>query len=532
MRKTREVIVKIHKLRAQAPGRPALRAVALACFAVLSAPAWAQVAEQSEVRDGSVNAEGGPRRTVLISPAISTGVLITNNGTQTPTPRSEQILEVSPGVRAIINSARAKGFFDYSLSAQYRLQGTSGDYLRNQLNTAMTFEALGDRVFVDVSGVVGDETVSAFNTQALRPVDANRSRTTNFRVSPYVRGTFGNANTYELRYGLERATTSTDERSDVNVQDISLSMASDMTGRRFGWSLFALTQETEYSLSRNTRSDQVLAGLNYAATPQLLLTLQAGTESNDVLTANRESYSITGLNADWRPSNRTRMVAGVQRRYFGNGHNVLFEHRTAATVWRYSDTRDAVNNPLDSGATLGSVYSQLENFYAGEPDPVIRAQLIQEALLARGLPADAAAFNTVLTSSATLVRAQQLSLALLGPRDAITFLLLRTTSSRLGPAPTLGDDFNLSQQIDQRSWSVNYSHRITPLTTYTLGMARLRNDGAVAGLSNRLNVFTTGLITRLGLRTTGAVQLQRSVYDQVGAPYSETAISANITHRF
>mgnify|MGYP006189977885 CR=1 FL=1 len=41
-----------------------------------------------------------------------------------------------------------------------------------------------------------------------------------------------------------------------------------------------------------------------------------------------------------------------------------------------------------------------------------------------------------------------------------------------------------------------------------------------------------GLITRLGLRTTGAVQLQRSVYDQVGAPYSETAISANITHRF
>ncbi|MCW5652263.1 TIGR03016 family PEP-CTERM system-associated outer membrane protein [Hydrogenophaga sp.] len=518
---------------------PTPRAVAMACLAALSpvlvTPVWAQLVDPSEMRDETAMGEGGPRPSVWIEPRISTGVLITNNGNLSATsPQSEQILEVTPGVRAVFNRPRAKGFFDYSLSTQYRLQNTSGDALRHLLNTAMTFEAVDDRVFVDVSGVVADESISAFGTLAPGYSNANTSRTSSFRVSPYLRGVLAGAVNYELRVGMEKASTATGSRSDVTVQDASARLRSDMTGRMLGWSLDAQTVSTEYTLGRRTRSDQVLGGLNYAPSSLLMLTAQAGVESNDVLSASRENYSITGLSLDWRPSNRTRLVAGVQKRYFGTGYNVLFEHRTARTVWRFSDTRDAVNNPLDpGGATLGTVYSLLDSLYtAQEPDPVRRAQLVQAELLRLGLPADANSINNFLSSSATLVRSQQLSLALVGVRNGVTFTLLRGNSRRLGPSANLGDDFDVSESIRQRSWSVNYSHRLTPLTTFAAGVGRQTNEGSVAGLSNTLTTFTVGATTRLAARTSGTVQLQRSIYDQVGAPYREVAISANITHRF
>jgi uncharacterized protein (PEP-CTERM system associated) len=353
-------------------------------------------------------------------------------------------------------------------------------------------------------------------------------------VSPYVRGNLAGAASYELRYGVEQLNTAEDARSDVTVQDVSLRMRSDLTGQTLGWLVDATMLNAEYSLGRNTRSDEVQGGLLYAVNPQLVVTVLAGVEANNVITVDRTSYGTAGLDLDWRPSERTRLRAGVQKRYFGTGYNVEFEHRTGRTSWRYINSRDVSTNPLDPGrATLGSIYDLLDNLYAAqEPDPVRRAQLVQAELRRLGLPADASGINPFLTSSATLNRTQQFSVALIGVRDVLTLAVASGTTSRLGQATNLGDDFDTNDQVRQKSWGLTYSHRLTPITTYSAGLSSQKNQGTISGVDNRQTSFSLGVTTQLGLRTSGSLQFVRAFYDQIGAGYGESSISASITHRF
>jgi uncharacterized protein (PEP-CTERM system associated) len=237
---------------------------------------------------------------------------------------------------------------------------------------------------------------------------------------------------------------------------------------------------------------------------------------------------------EWRPSDRSRVFVEAERRYFGTGHTISLDHRTGRTVWRYSNTRGAVTNTLAAtSASLGSIYDLLDGqFLADFPDPVARAQRVDAELRRLGLPADAEVFDDFLRSSAALERSQRLSVALVGVRSVVTFAVARGDSQRLDPVVALGDDFDLNTSIRQRSWSINYAHRLTPITSFTAALSNRRNIGTALGQENRLRTLTLGATTQLGVRTSGSVQLLRSYYDSSVGTYDETAISGLITHRF
>lgn len=480
-------------------------------------------------------APAGPRPTVWIEPRVSAGLTLSDNGSlSSANPQSEQTIELSPGVRVVMNSPRVKGYLDYALSALFYAQDTSGDNLRHALNASATLNAWDNRAFLDVSGVVTDEAVSAFGTQTGGSLaDVNRSETASFRFSPYLRGNIAGVADAELRYSLQSSDTEVASRSDATVQDLSLRLGSRMAGQTLGWSFDALSREVDNSLTRDTRSDSLKAGLIYAATPQLQLTLLAGVESNDILTLTEESYNTTGLNLEWRPSPRTRLFLGLEDRYFGRGHNVFFEHRTGRTVWRFADTRGAVDSPLEAAsASLGSIYDLLDSLYTSiEPDPVQRAQLVQDELLRLGLPADTQIFQDFLASSATLERSQELSVALVGVRSVVTLAVSRTNSRRLDSIVTAGDDFDTNTRILQQGWNLNLAHRLTPLTAVSLALGSQKNEGTGSTLANRTNTLSLGLTTRLAPRTSGSLQLRRTEYDGASS-YGETSIAGVVTHRF
>lgn len=488
-------------------------------------------AAQAQVSPDAVE----PRPSIWVEPRVTAGVTLSNRGNGSGgTSDSEQLLEAGPGVRAVMNTPRVQGFVDYSLSAQHRVQGTSGDELRHALQAAATVNAWDNRAFVDISGVVADASVSAFGTPAGSSLsDANRAQSANFRLSPYLRGDLGSVANYELRYSLQTSDTDAINRSDVTVQDIALRLNSRRTGQRLGWSLDASSQHVDYSLGRQSRSDSVVAGLLVSVTPQLLVTLRAGAESNDVITLNKESYSTGGVSVEWRPSSRTRLMASADDRYFGTGHNIAFEHRTGRTVWRYTDTRGVTNNPLEAAsASLGTVYDMFDSMYASlEPDPVRRAQLVLAQLQLLGLQPNTQIFQSFLASSSTLEREQRLSVALSGVRSVVTFALGRSSIRRLGPATQLGDDFDLNADVRLQSWYVDYAHRLTPLTSYNLSLTGQRSDGS-AGLSQRVTSFAVGMSTRLAVRTDGMLRLQRSNHRNVTGSYGETQLAGFVTHRF
>ncbi len=510
-----------------------LRTMALSSVAALCLPLLA-LAQTSALPDPDQAAPARPD--AWIEPRVAIGLTLSNNSNLSRlNPQSEQALDVRPGLRVLMNRPRLQGFLDYSLSHRHHVQGTAGDGLRHELNASATLQAWDQRAFVDLSGVVADQSVSALGLQSVgRLTDANRSQTASFGFSPYFRGQIAALADYELRYRLRSTRTETAQRSDVDVQELALRLDSRQTGSPLGWSLDASLQEVEHSLGRRTEADAVRANLIYSVSPQLRLSLQAGVESNDVLTLTRQSYQNTGLGLDWRPSTRTRVALDLQQRYFGSAHSLLLEHRSRRTVWRFSDTRSAVNSPLEATtASLGSLYDLLDRLYVGvEPDPIRRAQRVQSELNRLGLPANLSVHQSFLSSSALLQRNQQLSVAWLGVRGIVTLTAAQGRSSRLSPAIRLGDDFDHHSSIRQRSWSASYAHRLTPLTSISTTLESQRAQGSNLALQSRSRSLTLGLASQLGLRTSAHLQLRRTLSDGAAASAHETAVAGLLTHRF
>lgn len=511
-------------LRTQAPALLALGTLTLATMGTV-------VHAQDSI--GAVDA-AGPKPSVWIERRVTVGQTLSTNGNLSTNARSEQTTEVTPGIRAVFNTPRAQGFIDYSLSALYYAQGTSGNRFSNALNANAKINAWDNRAFVDLSGVVANQAISAFGPQSVNGrSNTNQSETASFRFSPYLRGRFLGDTDYELRYSLQTADTDTVLRSDITDQLVSVRLGSRPAGQTLGWLFDASARATDYSRGRDTESSSAQGGLIVAVSPQLQVTLLAGAESNNIITLQKESYSTAGINVEWRPSSNTRVFVGGEDRYFGTGHNIALEHRTGRTVWRYTDTRGAVNNPLQEGAaSLGSVYDLLDSLYTQiQPNPVLRAQLVQAELLRRGLSGDAPIFQNFLSSSATLDRVQRLSVALSGIRSVWTLAVFRSDSSRLDTVVSGGDDFDLNTDIEQQGWSLNYAHRLTPLTSLNAGLANQKSAGS-SGLSLRSTTASVGLGTRLSRRTSASIQLQHGRYSGSSGSYNDTAISGFITHRF
>lgn len=502
---------------------------------VLGALAAATLGTVAHAQDSAASVDApGPKPTVWIERRVTLGQTLSSNGNLSSNGRGEQTTEITPGIRAVFNTPRVQGFVDYSLSALFYAQGTSGNQFRNALNANVQVNAWDNRAFVDLSGVVSNQAISAFGPQSLNGRSStNQSETASFRFSPYLRGSFAGDTDYELRYSLQTSDTDTVTRSDITDQTVSLRLGSRPAGQTLGWSFNASSGATDYSRGRDTESSSAQGGLIVAVSPQLQVTLLAGVESNDIITLQKESYNTAGINVDWRPTPNTRVFVGVEDRYFGTGHNIVLEHRTGQTVWSYTDTRGVVNNPLQEGAaSLGSVYDLLDSLYTQiQPNPVLRAQLVQTELLRLGLPSDALLLQNFLTSSATLDRLQRLSVALAGVRSVWTLSFFRSDSSRLDTVVSGGDDFDLNSDIEQQGWSLNYAHRLTPLTSFNAGLTNQKSVGS-SGLNLRSTTASVGLGTRLSRRTSASVQLQRGNYKGSSGTYNDTAISGFITHRF
>ena len=75
-------------------------------------------------------------------------------------------------------------------------------------------------------------------------------------------------------------------------------------------------------------------------------------------------------------------------------------------------------------------------------------------------------------------------------------------------------------------------HRLTPQTSLSADWSLQRNEGSASGQKTRLQTLTLRLNTRLAPRTSGSLQLRRSVQDSPTSPYGETALSGMVNHRF
>ncbi len=478
------------------------------------------------------------QRTSWLEPRVSVQHTITSNARRDASNLSDQITDISPGLLWIGNTARIKGFADYSLHGFHYVNTTGASHLEHHLNARVAVEAIEQRLFVDVTGVVTMQPISVFGA----PVDGspgnpNAAQTSSFGLSPYLRGRIGSVAEYEARYSVQDNRTDTSRRSDVRTQEGRFRVDNRQSGQWLGWGVEASQEQVDFSLGRSIDTATLRARLKAVVTPQWMLMGVVGVESTNQLALERESSRIAGLGVLWRPSERTRVSVEQESRYFGKAHNVLLEHRTARTVWRYSDTKGVSQGQGAQSASLGGLFDLLYGFYAQvEPDPILRTQRVQTEINRLGLSPDLLVPQDFLRSASTLQRMQQLSLALLGRRSVVTLAVMQSDNRRLGlVALSAGDDFDTNTRIRQRGWSLSLAHRLTPQTAVQASLIEQRSVGTAPGQETRVRSLAVGTSMQLAPRTSLGLQLRRSVSDghaSSSRAYNESALVATLTHRF
>lgn len=472
-------------------------------------------------------------REIYFEPRISFEQRFTNNINLDNSGVGGNFSEISPGFRWFGNTARIKGYADYSLIALFDSQKKQNGKIKNIFNGFATVEAIENIGYIDIYGSIANQPVSAFGPFANdNRFLENSSQTKNYRISPYLRGDFGDSINYQVKYDFSEANSDSKDFSKNTTKNAIFSLEKNPIENLVGWSVSANHQIQEIAKRRITES--VLKGaVRYAPNAQLVVSAIAGAEITDQISPVRESHSIVGVEGKWRPSERTLISANIEKHYYGDAHEILIQHQTARTVWRYRDSKGISNGFGSFSAVTGTVSDLLNVFYSQiEPDPVRRAQMVIREAERLGLATDTQIFQDYLRSTSTLQRDQRLSLAILGIRSTITFELFQTKNSRLVGSLASGDDFDLNNEIIQAGWNLVGAHRLTPLSSLFLNINEQKNKGSNMGVKNKNRFIRLGFNTRLSKSADATFQMQRTLFDGNVRAYGESSITGTLNYRF
>ena len=487
--------------------------------------------------------ENTARPALTITPEISLRQTATDNARLSSNDRqADLVTEVSPELRLSSNAGRIKGFFDYTLHGLVYARHSSANTFQQSLSAAGVAEAVENWAFVDASASISQQNISALGTQSADTslINPNRTEVASLRVSPYLRGRLGNFANYEARLAWQTTKTK-DSTADSSSTAGSVRVSSDTAFSRLGWAFDYSHQTVDFAETASTQSDRLTGTLLFAATPELRFSVKAGQETNDLVSLNKERYDTWGAGVAWSPSERTRIEADYQHRFFGSSNSVRIEHRMPRSVWSYTDTRDVSSDAggggngsgNGNGNTARTVFDLLFSQFASiAPDPIQRAALVDAFLLSNGLSRTTLASGGFLTSAVSVQRRQDLSFALLGVRSTVIVSAFRNDARRLDAASTVADDLSNGNVLRQQGFSVNLSHRLTPLSALSVAATLTKTSATVGAQSTELKSLIATFTSRLREHADLSVSARRASFNSDISPYTENAVTANLRVQF
>lgn len=505
-------------------------------------------APQSPLSSASETANQG--RDWFIKPRVSLTETLTdnvsvnrvNNGKQ-----SDLITEIAPGIHVEARTARLKAYLDYSLRGQMYAKNSDHNQTQNALNAFGTFEAVDKWLFIDFSGFISQQAISAFGAQSPSnsTINNNSTETATYRLSPYIRGQIGGLVEYLLRYNLSTTRSDAAIVSDTNISEWTGQLRGGTPFQSLKWTMDGSQQSTDYSRGRDTDATRIRLMLTYAVLPQFKISASGGQESNNYVSLGQESHVNYGYGFDWNPTERTQISAFKERRFFGDGHNISLSHRFPRSSIRFTDTRDVSVLPnQNTSIGLGTVYDLYFQIYSniapyasmtpGALKDAAVANAVNTLLAQGGISPNTQVTSSFLTSRASIQRRQDLTLVLTGVRNSITFVANRTENQSVLAATASNDDFSQSTLVRQQGLSINLSHRLSELSNLNAVVSRQESQGSssVTGNSNLKTTTTTYLInasTKLGAKTTGSLSARRSEFDSTINPYTENALLGTVS---
>lgn len=514
----------------------------------VSGSALPDVASQTSTQSsllGQNNMGSGDGRAFAITPRLSlTETWSDNVSLNTGSNGNKEsgfITEVAPGVRIDARTARLKAYFDYALRGQFYTTPSGYSQTQNQLNTFGTLEAVSNWLYLDFSGLIAQQAISAFGTQSpgTANINSNSTETSTYRLSPYIRGRLAGLAEYLVRYSYSTTHANASTASDIDLSEWMGQLRGSTPFQSLRWSLDASQQTSEYSQGRKTDSERIFASATYTLAPPFRLIVSGGQEANNYASVDKTTHTTHGYGFDWNPTERTQISAFKEKRFFGDGHRYSLSHRFPLSSISFSDTKDVSMLPNQfTTVGLGTIYDLFRQICSQQlasqyPDPV---QLdIEATKCANQLPPsirNTLVPSSFLTSRATVQRRQQLALAMQGARNTLTLMLNRNESDSILANNTLSDDFaqNGTNSIKQRGISVSLSHQLSSLSSANLMASRQESSGAGnATLKATTTLYQGGISTKLGAKTNGSLTVRHSKFDNSTNPYTENAVVGTIS---
>lgn len=479
-------------------------------------------------------------RTWVIKPRISLTETYSDNANINKSAGSKQsdfISELAPGIRIEASTARFKAYFDYALRGQFYAKSSENNRSQNSLNSFGTFEAIDKWLFLDFSGVIAQQTISAFGPQSTSNTTINNNSTeiATYRLSPYIRGQFGGIIDYSLRYNISTTKSDAATVSDIGLSQWVGQLRGSTPFNNLQWTVDGNQQTTDYSRGRKTEAELVRAMLTYAITPQFRLSGSTGQESNNYASIDQETHTTHGYGFDWTPTERTKLAVFRESRFFGNGHNINFSHRFPMSSITFTDTRDVSVLPnqftnIGRGAVYDLYYQLYTQLYAANFPSDPSGLALAAANFANNQPGVAPPTSGFTTSQATIRRNQNLSYALFGARNSITFLANRSESQGAFASQSSIDPASQSSIIKQQGFGLNISHRLSEISNLNLlGSRQESSSSGITTLKTTTTLYQINISTKLGAKTTGSISARRSEFDSSTNPYTENALLGTVS---
>ncbi len=379
-----------------------------------------------------------------IKPSISLSELATDNVNLAPSDvaKGDFVTQLTPSLVFREISPRTRLIGDIAVPILfYARTGSENNNVYPVANIVGNVEAIEDWFFVDGVISISQPYLSPFGAQPAGLTNGTQNRYTQqtYRISPYVTGLLPGEVRYELRNNSYWSNTSqksiTTGESGIPISTNN-SYTSDWSAKvespvaPLGWFARADAVNVKFSNQNAQRMNLAVAGPKYAYTPQLRFSLIAGYEDNQFPLS---SYTggVYGGGVEWRPTERTNVVANVEHRFFGTSYLLSLDHRTPLSAANVVASRGITTYAQQVAAATGtgSVTGLLNQLFTSRiPDPKERKEAVDDFLSDQNLPATLAAPVNSYSEQVLLTENVSASAGLLGSRNSIflTLFYLRT----------------------------------------------------------------------------------------------------------
>lgn len=505
-----------------------------------------------------------------ITPTLAVTETLTDNVFLTASDKKHSLVTaITPGISIDGKGARTSLRLSYTLTGQFyspgysssdadRLPGqkSASNSHQNALTAVGMLEAIEDWLFIEATGTISQQYLSAFGTvspsNSNANVNNNQTETSSYSISPHIKGRLFSSTEYLLSYRATVTSSQSGLVSDTTANEWLGKLNGSTRWSALGWALDASRLTNNYQANRLTNNAQrrdyentkYQLSLLYRFNPQIQVSMFGGQESQNYVSLNQETHTTHGFGFVWTPSPRTELSATNNKRFFGNGYDVKFHHRMPRSLITYTASRNISSHPPGVGNTgQGSNYDAYYAIIAannpGASPEAIRTQ-VSQVLQDSGIPADGSVVNGFLTNRPSLQESQQLSLALLGVRNSVTLNATESKQQPLGLVNGVTDDFSLANQITQRGFGIIWSHQLSGLSSLSLSLNQQHSISARSGQSDtRTQGAYLLLTTRISPKTQANIGARRVVSDGVtissggvGTSYTENALTGALSHSF